>query len=102
MEKIDLNTADAATLQRLPGITEEMAKAIIAARPFKSVDDLARVQGVGESTAGILKDQITVGSMDSTLAPTGRTDSSTKKSDSSAKPDSTNKTPSSEPKTDKY
>lgn len=52
--KIDLNTADAATLQReLSGIGETKAKAIVAYReangPFASVDELLEVKGVGES-----------------------------------------------------
>src|SRR5437016_2765327 len=38
--KVDLNTADAQELAMLPGVGPAIAKKIIAARPFKSVDDL--------------------------------------------------------------
>ena len=62
---IDINTADAAALQGLPGIGETKAAAIIAHRdangPFASVDDLTNVKGIGEKTLEKLKEQITVG-----------------------------------------
>jgi DNA uptake protein ComE-like DNA-binding protein len=38
--KIDLNSAAAQELETLPNVPPEMAKKIIGARPFKSVDDL--------------------------------------------------------------
>jgi competence protein ComEA len=59
-EKVNLNTADAAALEELPGIGPAHAKAIIAARPFKSVDELASVRGVGKSRSDALKDLVTV------------------------------------------
>jgi competence protein ComEA len=59
-EKLNLNTADAAALEELPGIGSARAKAIIAARPFKSVDELASVRGVGKSRSDALKDLVTV------------------------------------------
>lgn len=53
--KINLNTADAATLQReLLGIGEVKAQAIVAYRDehgdFASVDELLEVKGIGEAT----------------------------------------------------
>jgi competence protein ComEA len=50
---VDLNTADAATLAReLKGVGPARAEAIVAWReangPFKSPDDLVKVQGIGE------------------------------------------------------
>ncbi len=49
---VNVNTADAVELQRLPGVGEATAAAIIAEReaggPFASVDDLVRVDGIGE------------------------------------------------------
>jgi competence protein ComEA len=59
-EKVNLNTADAAALEELPNIGPAHAKAIIAARPFKSVDDLERVKGLGKSRIDELKDLVTV------------------------------------------
>ena len=62
---VDINTADAAALQGLPGIGETKAAAIIAHRdangPFASVDDLQNVKGIGEKTLEKLKEHITVG-----------------------------------------
>jgi competence protein ComEA len=51
-EPVDLNTADAATLAReLKGIGEVRARAIVEHRtrngPFRSVDELALVKGIG-------------------------------------------------------
>jgi competence protein ComEA len=58
-EKVNLNTADAATLEDLPGIGPAHAKAIIEARPFKSLDDLERVKGLGKARIDALKDLVT-------------------------------------------
>lgn len=44
---VNVNTADAALLETLPGIGEALAQRIIAGRPYSSVDDLLRVSGVG-------------------------------------------------------
>ena len=50
-EVIDVNTADAYDLQRLPGIGEKRAQDIIAYReeygPFQTVDELTEVSGIG-------------------------------------------------------
>jgi len=52
---IDLNTASRAELDSLPGVTEALADAIIAARPFRSVGDLSHVAGLTpEIVAGIV------------------------------------------------
>ncbi|MHC8387619.1 ComEA family DNA-binding protein [Pseudomonas sp. MDT2-39-1] len=52
--KVDLNQADAPTLQReLSGVGEAKAKAIVAYResngPFASVDELLEVKGIGKA-----------------------------------------------------
>lgn len=52
--KIDLNAADASTLQReLAGVGEAKAKAIVAYRetngPFASIDELLEVKGIGKA-----------------------------------------------------
>jgi len=52
--KVDLNVADAATLQReLSGVGEAKAKAIVAYRetngPFASIDELLEVKGIGKA-----------------------------------------------------
>ena len=63
-EKVNLNTADVAGLQKLTGIGEKKAEQIIAYREqngsFKKVEDLMQVSGIGEKTFASLKDQLTV------------------------------------------
>ncbi len=62
--KIDLNTATARELEALPGIGEVRARAIVADReangPFRIVEDLTRVKGIGEGTLAGLIDYVTV------------------------------------------
>lgn len=60
--KVDVNTADVATLEALPGVGPQIAKAIVAQRPFSSVDDLERVQGIGPARLAELRDLVTVSS----------------------------------------
>jgi DNA uptake protein ComE-like DNA-binding protein len=45
---IDINTATEKELTTVPGIGHVMAGRIIAARPFRSANDLKRVSGIGE------------------------------------------------------
>ncbi|MBZ0155989.1 MAG: helix-hairpin-helix domain-containing protein [Alphaproteobacteria bacterium] len=40
--KIDINTAGRETLERLPGVTPDIARKIIAGRPYSSVNDMLR------------------------------------------------------------
>lgn len=55
-ELIDLNTADAKTLEQLPGIGEKKAAAIVEERqtngPFTSLEDVCRVKGISDKTVG--------------------------------------------------
>lgn len=52
--KVNINTADAAELETLSGVGEVLAQRIIDYReehgPFKSVDDLVDVSGIGDAT----------------------------------------------------
>jgi len=68
-EPIDLNTADRAALEALPGIGPALAGAIIAARPFKSVDDLKNVKGIGQSKFDGIKNLVTVGQEEEAVNP---------------------------------
>jgi len=63
-DKVNLNSADQAALEALPGIGPAHAKAIIAGRPYRSVDDLDRVKGLGKARIDALKSLVT------TSAPT--------------------------------
>ena len=46
--RIDINTATEKELTTVPGIGHVMAARIIAARPFRSVNDLKKVSGIGD------------------------------------------------------
>jgi endonuclease YncB( thermonuclease family) len=46
--QININIATEEELRRVPGIGHVMAARIIAARPFRSADDLKRVSGIGD------------------------------------------------------
>ena len=61
---VDINTADMAALESVPGIGKSLSQRIIAFRekngPFQSVDDLLKVQGVGEKSIQKLRPYLTV------------------------------------------
>ena len=44
---VDINTADVRELSTLPGIGSKLAEAIVRSRPFRNIDDLGRVGGIG-------------------------------------------------------
>jgi competence ComEA-like helix-hairpin-helix protein len=46
--RINVNTATAAELEALPGIGPVIAQRIVEGRPYRSVDDLGRVKGIGK------------------------------------------------------
>jgi len=48
--QIDLNRATGEELQSLKGIGPALSKKIIAGRPYKTVDDLIKVKGIGKRT----------------------------------------------------
>jgi len=62
---IDINTASSSELTELPGIGPTKADAIVEYRknsgPFKNVDDLANVKGIGAKTVDKLRSKATVG-----------------------------------------
>ncbi len=61
---VDLNTADEAALETLPGVGPATAAAIVAHReangPFRSVEDLLDVRGIGDAKLDALRDLVTV------------------------------------------
>lgn len=58
--KVNLNTATQAELEKLPGIGPKRAESIIAARPFKQIDDLKKVKGLSRAQLNELKTQVVV------------------------------------------
>jgi competence protein ComEA len=64
---VDINLASAAELDALPGIGEELASRIIAYReangPFKQIEEIQEVDGIGPGIFDEIKDMITVGAV---------------------------------------
>ncbi len=56
-DKVDINAASLAELDKIIGIGPVLAQRIIDARPFSSVEDLLKVKGIGEKTLQKIKDQ---------------------------------------------
>ena len=63
-EKLNLNTATAGELERLPGIGKTLSRAIVDYReehgPFRSVDELLEVPGIGQKRLDGIRDLVTV------------------------------------------
>ena len=58
---VNVNTASLELLTTLPGIGPTKAAAIIAERPFNSVEELERVSGIGPKTVETLRPLVKVG-----------------------------------------
>lgn len=58
--QVDINSAPAQELDKLPGIGQARAQAIIANRPYKSKDELAQRKIVPEHVYDQIKDKIVV------------------------------------------
>lgn len=63
--KVDINTADTATLCTLPGIGPDIAERIVSYRaehgPFSSADQLEQIKGVGQKKLARISGLVTVG-----------------------------------------
>lgn len=64
-ETVDINTAPAAELDKLPGIGEKLAAAIVSYREahggFQDIEDIMDVPGIGAGKFEKFRDRITVG-----------------------------------------
>jgi competence protein ComEA len=64
LQKIDINRAETWLLEALPGIGEVLAQRIVDYRsengPFRRIEDLLKVSGIGPATFEQIKDYITV------------------------------------------
>lgn len=62
-EPVDINSADLNALKRLPGVGDTLAERIIAYRDengfFDSVEELLRVEGIGEGKLENMQDYLT-------------------------------------------
>lgn len=58
--KINVNTASQEELESLPGIGPTLATRIMELRPFKTVDDLIKVRGIGPSTLEKIRERVSV------------------------------------------
>jgi competence protein ComEA len=74
--QVDINSADAKTLaETLNGVGLVKAEAIVAYRtkngPFKRIDDLAKVKGIGAKTIDANRDEIVIVDTKVDTSPTG-------------------------------
>ncbi|HEV8121440.1 MAG TPA: helix-hairpin-helix domain-containing protein [Candidatus Polarisedimenticolia bacterium] len=64
-EKVNINSASADQLTALPGIGPSYAQRIVEYRekngPFKRVEDILNVRGIGEKTFERIRERITIG-----------------------------------------
>ena len=58
--KININTASSSQLETLPGVGPVRAKQIIEGRPYRSIEEIQKVSGIGQKTFEKLKDKIRV------------------------------------------
>lgn len=72
---VNINTATAEELVALPGVGPVKAQAIVDHRkahgPFKTVDDLRNVKGIGAKRMEKLRNDVTVGAPQARVAATG-------------------------------
>ncbi|HEY3175005.1 MAG TPA: ComEA family DNA-binding protein [Candidatus Polarisedimenticolia bacterium] len=62
---VDINGATVEELMNVPGIGQVIAQRIVEFRekngPYKAVDDLLKVQGIGERSLAKIRDRVSVG-----------------------------------------
>jgi len=62
-DPVDINSASAPDLEKVPGIGPSLSKRIIEFRekngPFSTVEDLLKIQGIGEKSLAHFRDYLT-------------------------------------------
>src|SRR3954467_4518021 len=61
--RIDINNAPKETIETLPGVGPKLAQEIIAGRPYKMIDELDRVKGIGPKKLAQLRSRVFVSAM---------------------------------------
>ena len=57
-ERLNVNTASVVQLSHLPGIGEKIANEIVKQRPFKNLQELDAVKGIGPATLAKIESDI--------------------------------------------
>src|SRR3954467_7445195 len=60
MPRIDINNAPRETIETLPGVGPKLAQEIIAGRPYKTIDELDKVKGIGPKKLQQLRSRVFV------------------------------------------
>jgi competence protein ComEA len=58
--RIDINNAPKETIETLPGVGPKLASEIIAGRPYKTIDELDRVKGIGPKKLAQLRPRVMI------------------------------------------
>ena len=58
--RVNINACTLTELETIPGIGEALAKLIVARRPYKSVDELLDVKGIGPASLEKLRTYVKV------------------------------------------
>ena len=60
VERVNLNTVSQAEIESLPGIGPALARRIIEGRPYRSIEELDRIKGIGPKLIERLRPRVTL------------------------------------------